>query len=226
MYAERGAAPAPRSRPNQIGIHPVGLSACLVEVADPAWLPPLHRHLAVAHRQGELPDVVDLVPGARTVLLDGLPADTGPALLTRLLAGWTPADTATSVAGAETIDVPVRYDGPDLTEVARLVGIGTDEVVSLHTGTLMTVDFCGFAPGFAYLSGLPEQLRVSRLPAPRTAVPAGAVAIAESYTGIYPRSSPGGWRILGHTDLPLWDADRPEPALLTPGTRVRLVAVS
>ena len=210
---------------NQVEIHPVGLFACLVEVADPAWLSPLHRQLATAQRRGELPGVVDLVPGARTVLLDGLPAQTGPALLARLLAGWTPEETAAEAAGTGTVEVPVRYDGPDLAEVARVIGTSPDGVVALHTGALMTVDFCGFAPGFAYLSGLPERLRVPRLPVPRTAVPAGAVAVAESYTGIYPRSSPGGWRILGHTDVPLWDVDRPEPALLTPGTRVRLVAV-
>jgi KipI family sensor histidine kinase inhibitor len=99
-----------------------------------------------------------------------------------------------------------------------------DEVVTTHTGTELVVAFCGFAPGFPYCTGLPERLAVPRLDAPRTRVPAGAVGLAGPFTGIYPTASPGGWRLIGHTDLVLWDTDRDPPATLVPGTRVRFVA--
>lgn len=85
--------------------------------------------------------------------------------------------------------------------------------------------FCGFAPGFGYLTGLPADRAVPRRATPRAAVPPGAVAVAGEYTGVYPRSSPGGWQLLGHTDLVLWDADREPPALLRPGARVWFVPV-
>jgi len=97
-------------------------------------------------------------------------------------------------------------------------------VVTTHTGTELVVAFCGFAPGFPYCTGLPERLAVPRLDSPRTRVPAGAVGLAGPFTGIYPTASPGGWRLIGHTDLVLWDTDRDPPATLVPGTRVRFVA--
>jgi KipI family sensor histidine kinase inhibitor len=118
-------------------------------------------------------------------------------------------------------EIPLTYDGIDLDAVAAHCGLSRQEVIDLHARTTFRVAFCGFAPGFAYLAGLPAQLRVPRLPTPRTAVPAGAVAIADGYCGIYPRSTPGGWRIIGHTDLVLFEESRRPPALLTPGMTVR-----
>lgn len=222
-----GTGPGPTA---PFRIRTVGLTACLVEVPTSAQVAPLYRYLTAAHRRGDLPGVVDLVPGARTVLLDGLPAGPGRAALAHLLADRAPEDTTDAAAAADAaetrlVTVPVRYDGPDLAEVARLSGLDVNEVITLHTWAPMTVDFCGFAPGFAYIGGLPEPLRLPRLDTPRTAVPAGSVAIAEGYTGIYPRRSPGGWRILGHTTIELWNTDWPQPALLSPGTRVQLVAI-
>jgi KipI family sensor histidine kinase inhibitor len=120
----------------------------------------------------------------------------------------------------------VRYDGPDLAAVAERAGRPEAEVIARHTAGDYRVAFCGFAPGFAYLTGLDPSLHVPRLARPRTRVPAGSVGIAGEYTAAYPRPSPGGWHLLGRTDADLWDLARAEPALLTPGTRVRFEAIA
>ncbi len=129
-----------------------------------------------------------------------------------------PPLTATA---AEPVVLPVRYDGADLAEVAALWGVAEEEVARVHSGIEFRVAFCGFAPGFGYLTGLPERLHVPRRATPRTAVPAGSVGLAGPYTGVYPRSSPGGWQLIGRTDAVLWDPAREPAALLAPGTRVR-----
>lgn len=159
----------------------------------------------------------DVVAGAVTVLLDGLAAGAE-----ETLAGWRhdPRPSA-----AREIVVPVTYDGADLADVARQWGMTTSEVVATHTGVSFTAAFCGFAPGFAYLAGLPDDLAVSRLPTPRPVVPAGSVALAGTWCGVYPSASPGGWQLIGRTTLRLWDAATESPALLAPGTRVRFVEV-
>ncbi len=117
--------------------------------------------------------------------------------------------------------VPVRYDGPDLERVAEHWGCSSEEVVARHAATDFTSLFCGFAPGFAYLGGLPDRLSVPRLDTPRTRVEPGSVALADRWCGIYPTASPGGWLVIGTTDTRLWDTEREQPALLAPGTRVR-----
>lgn len=130
------------------------------------------------------------------------------------------ADTATAIA----VDIPVCYElemAPDLIEAANELGIGPDELIHRHSSASYTVAMIGFAPGFPYLLGLPDSLALPRLVTPRTRVPAGSVAIGGNQTGIYPRESPGGWRLLGRTPLVLFDASRASPALLTPGDRVR-----
>lgn len=121
------------------------------------------------------------------------------------------------------MEVPTVYDGADLGDVARLWDMTTEEVVATHTGTTHTVAFCGFAPGFAYCAGLGRE--VPRLASPRPRVPAGSVGLAGPFTGVYPTASPGGWRLVGRTRLRLWDSAATPPALLTPGTVVRFVAV-
>ncbi|MCA6095904.1 5-oxoprolinase subunit PxpB [Streptomyces sp. SCA3-4] len=195
---------------------PVGPQALLVEVATAEEAQALHAELLRRRAAGALPPVREIVPAARTVLLDGL-AD--PHALAADLASWNVPPLP--AAGAEPVVLPVRYDGADLAEVAALWGVGEDEVVALHTGTEFRVAFCGFAPGFGYLTGLPERLHVPRRATPRTAVPAGSVGLAGPYTGVYPRSSPGGWQLIGRTDAVLWDPGREPAALLAPGTRVR-----
>jgi KipI family sensor histidine kinase inhibitor len=125
---------------------------------------------------------------------------------------------------AKEIELRVRYDGPDLGDVAALAGMSSEEVVARHLRALYVVGLLGFQPGFAYLLGLDELLHVPRLDEPRTHVPAGSVAVAGPYSGVYPRESPGGWRLLGSTETVLFDASRETPALLAPGDRVRFVA--
>lgn len=173
-------------------------------------------------RRREADDLVatEIVPGARTILIDGVP---DAARLAERIAGWAAPPPEASTAGP-LVQVPVVYDGPDLDAVARLWGVTPDEVVRRHTGTEFRVAFCGFAPGFGYLTGLPAELAVPRLPTPRPRVPAGSVGLAGPYTGIYPTASPGGWLLIGRTDLPLLDLERDPPTLLAPGTRVRFTA--
>ncbi|HEX6500925.1 MAG TPA: 5-oxoprolinase subunit PxpB [Micromonosporaceae bacterium] len=179
---------------------------------------------AELYRRREVGDLVatEIVPGARTVLVDGVPDAAG---LAARIAGW-PAPPPEASTADRLVQVPVVYDGPDLATVARLWHTTPDEVVRRHTGTEFRVAFCGFAPGFGYLTGLPDDLSVPRLPTPRPRVPAGSVGLAGPYTGIYPTASPGGWLLIGRTDIPLLDLERDPPTLLAPGTRVRFVAVA
>ena len=194
---------------------PAGRDALLAEVADAADVPLLYADLRRELR------CRDIVPGARTVLLDGL--DDLEAART-LLARWAPSGQAEE-RDAGLVELPTTYDGEDLDDVAHRWGMTRSEVVATHTSTRFTVAFVGFAPGFAYCTGLPAELAVPRLERPRPRVPAGAVGVAGEYTAAYPTASPGGWRLIGRTDARLWDSARDEPALLTPGTRVRFVEV-
>ncbi|NBU26247.1 MAG: allophanate hydrolase subunit 1, partial [Gammaproteobacteria bacterium] len=128
------------------------------------------------------------------------------------------------VAGA-LVEIPVRYDGEDLEEVARLSGLTVDEVIRRHQDSEFTVAFCGFAPGFAYMVGGDPALQVPRRSTPRARVPAGAVALGGVYCGVYPQATPGGWQLIGSTPMAMWDLGRDPPARLTPGTRVRFRAI-
>lgn len=179
---------------------------------------------AAALRDAALPDVLDIVPGARTVLLTLVGTGQQAALRGRLDAfEVTAGDQA--AAPTEPRVINVVYDGADLREVADLTGLTAKQVVEAHTAEPWAVGFCGFAPGFAYLVGGDPRLAVPRRSEPRSAVPAGAVGLAGEFTGIYPRRSPGGWQLIGHTDAVLWDIARPDPALLTPGNWVQFRAV-
>lgn len=123
----------------------------------------------------------------------------------------------------EPIEIPVRYDGKDLEFVAEACSLSEEEVIRRHLGTTYVAAFCGFAPGFAYLSGLDSSLKLPRRDTPRTRVPAGTVAIAATYSAVYPQESPGGWHLIGSTSTELWDVARQPPALIEPGRQVRFV---
>ena len=181
--------------------------------------------VAGALRAAELPGVTDIIPGARTVLV-ALSEPTHQAPTRTRLADIEVSAAAMSVRPDHAdVVIDVVYDGADLAAVAALVGMDTDGVVAAHTGALWRVGFGGFAPGFAYLVDGDPVLSVPRRAEPRTQVPAGSVALAGEFSGVYPRESPGGWQLIGHTDAVLWDVDRTLPALLTPGMWVRFRAV-
>ena len=171
--------------------------------------------------------ITEIVPGMNnlTVQFDETRVD-GEALMQELQAGWKTIKV-TAQAG-RVIEIPVCYGGeygPDLGDIAADTGLTPEEVVRLHSEAEYTVFFIGFQPGFAYLGGMPEQLTTPRRASPRQAVPAGSVAIGGAQTGVYPKTSPGGWQILGHTDVVLFDPTRDEPSLWMPGDRVKFVAV-
>jgi allophanate hydrolase subunit 1 len=189
-----------------LGCDPAAWAAGLAELAK--------RDLAAGRRP------LDIVPAAETVLIT-CPDDDSLVAVRGRLDEVVPRQP--HAGGVSTIDIRVRYDGPDLADIARRVGLSIDEVVALHAGSVYDVAFCGFAPGFAYLRGLSPVLHLPRRDTPRTTVPAGAVAIAAAYAAVYPRSTPGGWHLLGTSDAPMFDPDRDPPALLQPGDRVRFV---
>ena len=193
-------------------ILPMGLSAVIVEEPLPtpaAW--------ALGLRGLDLPGVADVVPAAETVLVRCADA----ASLNDVLAHLDDVVPVSVAEATGTVTIDVVYDGEDLAEVAEATDLGVDDVAELHSGADYRVAFCGFAPGFGYLTGLPDELRLPRRSSPRTQVPAGAVAMAASYTAVYPRPSPGGWHLIGTTGHVLFDVERDPPAVLQPGTAVR-----
>jgi KipI family sensor histidine kinase inhibitor len=178
-----------------------------------------------ALRGAALPGVIDMVPAARTVLvkLDN-PRFQG-VTRRRLRKMRVTADVEAPADRTADVVIDVVYDGPDLAEVASHAGLTAAQVIDAHTATMWRVGFSGFAPGFAYLVDGDARLRVPRRSEPRTSVPAGSVALAGEFSAIYPRQSPGGWQLIGHTDAVLWDLERSNPALLTQGMWVRFRAV-
>jgi KipI family sensor histidine kinase inhibitor len=196
---------------------PYGDRGLLLECADLVETTGVLRALHLL----DLPEVAELVPGARTIFLR-CDAPLGPQRREQLL---TLPPVPPSTRTADLVEVAVRYDGEDLAEVADHLGLTSDQVIAAHTGQRWTVGFCGFAPGFGYLLGEDDRLRVPRRDRPRTSVPAGAVGLADVWSGIYPRRGPGGWQLIGRTERQLWDLDRQPPALLSPGTTVRFVRV-
>lgn len=201
-------------------IVPYGDRALMVDLSGPAEVVAWEA----AVRGAALDEVDDVVPAASSVLVvasDGADVTALAGALRRLRV--TAGDTGVGPAASAEVEIPVRYDGPDLRDVARLTGLSEVEVVRLHTSSVWRVAFGGFAPGFGYLTGGDARLHVPRRRSARTSVPAGAVGLAGEYTGVYPRSSPGGWQLIGTTSAPMWDLRRDPPALLRPGAVVRFV---
>jgi KipI family sensor histidine kinase inhibitor len=179
-------------------------------------------------RGAEVPGMQDFLPAAETLLVTlEAGAETGAVerALRELLA-TSSATRASTDAAAEEVVIPVRYNGEDLADVADLLGVGVDEVIARHTGQVWRCRFIGFTAGFGYLTAPDAQLTVPRRAQSRTAVPPGAVGLADAYSAVYPRRAPGGWQLIGSTDEAMWDLSRSRPALLAAGTRVRFVAVS
>ena len=201
---------------------PSGDAALLVECDSLDEVLALHDALAADPRPG----VVELVPAARTILVSIDPAR----IPLESVATWVrriPAEAGSRVAGAsaDCVTIPVAYDGDDLVATAALLAVSPEALVARHTSIEWRVAFIGFAPGFGYLVSDDWPFEVPRLDAPRPRVPAGSVALAGAFGGVYPRQSPGGWRLIGRASSALWDAESADPALLTPGRRVRFEAV-
>ena len=193
---------------------PMGVGAVLVEdpPGDPAaWANGL-RTLGLA-------GVVEVVPAAATVLVK---CDDDPALR-RAIGEFERIEVTGVESHGDVVTIDVTYDGEDLDDIAVSTGLDVDDVIALHSGVEYRVAFCGFAPGFGYLTGLPEELHGPRRSSPRTRVPAGSVAIAAQYSAVYPRSSPGGWHLIGRTDHVMFDVDRTPASTLRPGATVRFV---
>ncbi|MEV7969963.1 allophanate hydrolase subunit 1 [Sphaerisporangium sp. NPDC088356] len=192
--------------------------ALLVEVGGVGEVLALYDALAADPPRG----VTDILPAARTLLVRfERPArhDTveSAVLKARPASGYRP------VTGE--VAIPVVYDGADLADVASLTGLSERAVVEAHTTTMWTVGFSGFAPGFGYLTGGDPRLNVPRRDESRVRVPAGSVALAAGFSAVYPRESPGGWQLIGRTDVTVWDVTADPPALLRPGMRVRFTEV-
>jgi KipI family sensor histidine kinase inhibitor len=198
---------------------PSGSTALLVELDGLDDVLALYAALADAPPAG----VLDVVPAARTVLLVTDPARTTLAAVADAVRATVPRRGDRQ--HGETVELPVHYDGADLADAAQLLGMSSDELVARHTGAAWTVAFCGFAPGFGYLVQPGGAWDVPRRSTPRTKVPPGSVALAGEFSGVYPRESPGGWQLIGRTDVAVFDLAREPAALLSPGTSVRFVAV-
>ncbi|WP_256978847.1 MULTISPECIES: allophanate hydrolase subunit 1 [unclassified Rhodococcus (in: high G+C Gram-positive bacteria)] len=203
-------------------MRPAGSHALLLEPADHTSVDAL-THLL---RRSPVDGVTDVLPAAQTVLITtDSRSDLGEVerRLHELFADFEPTSHVED-AEVEAIRIPVVYSGGDLGEVARILGISTDDVIAEHTRRTWRCSFVGFAPGFGYLASSEPGLAVPRREESRTAVPAGSVALADGYSAVYPRRSPGGWQLIGRTSVSTWDTHNPQPALITPGCSVQFVA--
>jgi KipI family sensor histidine kinase inhibitor len=195
-------------------VRTVGTRAVLAELSGTQDVLALQALL----REKPLPGQQDVLAAAETVLVK---ADS-PASARRIASRLLQLDlTAPVQLDGELVVIDTVYDGEDLAEVGRLTGLGEEGVIAAHSGQVWTVAFAGFAPGFGYMVGENQQLEVPRRSSPRTAVPAGSVALAGNYSAVYPRRSPGGWQLIGRTNARMWDLDREQPALAAPGHRVQ-----
>lgn len=199
---------------------PVGPRTMLVELAD------LDATLALfdALTADPLDGVAEIIPAARTLMVRVAPGFAADGALAAQIQARQPAPGTVRQTGTiETVDIPMTYDGQDLDDVARHMDLTVAEVIAAHQAATWQVAFCGFAPGFAYMTGDDPRFDLPRRPAPRTRIPAGSVALAARFCGIYPQDTPGGWQLIGTTRVPMWDLSRDPPALLRPGVRARFV---
>ena len=199
---------------------PVNLNALLVELDN------LEQTLALltALKNHPIPGIKELVPAARTILVSWHPTVCSTA---ELVCQISQRDViACATRGDTLIEIPVDYTGEDLADVAQFLDVTPGEVICRHTGSEYTVAFTGFAPGFAYLTGGHPSFNIPRRSTPRTRIPAGAVGLAGTFSGVYPQASPGGWQIIGVTPTVMWDLARDVPALLQPGFRVKFVDIA
>lgn len=198
---------------------PVAPDTVLIELADLATTLALFDAVQAA----ALPQVAEMIPAARTLMLRLHPGHRVDAALVRSLRALPAAPPRTADAKA-VVEIPVTYDGADLEDVARLMQLPPAEVIAAHQAAQWQVAFCGFAPGFAYLTCDNPRFDLPRRASPRARIPAGSVALAGRFGGVYPQASPGGWQLIGTTTLPMWDIARDPPAILQPGGTVRFVA--
>lgn len=209
------------------------MSPLLLRYGERGWLMELadgdaRRAWHAALHDAALAGILDAVPAARTVhVLFESEAD-AQAAEPALRALGVPTSVPAPERHKAPTEIPVRYDGTDLLDVAQLLGVEPDEVVERHLAQEWFVDFLGFLPGFAYLvpAGAERPLRVPRRASPRASVPPGSVGLADEFTGVYPQASPGGWQLIGRTAAPLWDQHRDPPSLLSPSDRVRFIEAS
>jgi KipI family sensor histidine kinase inhibitor len=198
---------------------PSGSTALLVELEHLDEVLALYTALIDLQLEG----VIDVVPAGRTILLSIDPDVTELSTVEREVRAAEPRHAARK--SGELVEIPVVYDGQDLDGVAKILRCDAAEVIRRHTADEWTVAFCGFAPGFAYITSASGAWQIPRRESPRTSVPAGSVGLAGEFSGIYPQASPGGWQLIGHTEVAVFDIDREPPALLSPGTPVRFVDV-
>ena len=199
---------------------PIGPRTLLAELAD------LDETLALfdALNADPIPGVAEIIPAARTLMIRTAPGHAADAaLVAQVMARQPAAGTPPAARSTETVELPMTYDGEDLADVARLMDLTTPEVIAAHQAATWQVAFCGFAPGFAYMTCDDARFDLPRRPSPRTRIPAGSVALAGRFCGVYPQETPGGWQLIGRTEVPMWDLSRDPPALLRPGVRCRFV---
>ncbi|AKK02764.1 5-oxoprolinase subunit B family protein [Corynebacterium epidermidicanis] len=215
-------------------INPCGEQAILIDITDEdtesSGLDALFTVLRIkeAVSSWQLPGIIDLVPAANTLLIM---LDTQRALPKDVAARVAAIDVSQPVGSTNdahrTIEIPVRYDGPDLAQVAEALGMSAESLVAKHQAAVWTAAFGGFAPGFAYLVADQPLGNAPRLSSPRPNIPAGAVGLAGEFSGIYPQPSPGGWQLIGTTTTKMWDTARTErPAAILPGDTVKFVEVA
>lgn len=198
---------------------PAGESALLIEVSDLDAV----LVLSAALRAQPIDGVVEIVPAARTILLLCEPKQTALSSIAAAVSRIEPPARTTS--HGDDVEIAATYDGPDIEVAAAAIGGSVRDLIDWHTGAEWQVAFCGFAPGFGYLV-TDDARSISRRDTPRTSVPAGSIGLAGEFSGVYPRASPGGWQLIGHTGLTLFDLDAHPPAVLRPGGRVRFVEQS
>lgn len=210
-------------------IAPVGEAAALIELGEMLDSGINRQVYALDEWLGESPldGILTRVPGFCSILIAYDPLKLTYSEVAAWLAERLDSCPAANQRQAKQVVIPVHYggeNGPDLVNVAQIHRMTPEEVISRHAGPIYTVGMMGFTPGFAYLMGLDPELATPRLTNPRTIVPAGAVGIAGAQTGVYPLESPGGWQLIGRTDLVLYDPQHESPFLLSPGDQVRFVA--